>query len=103
MPDRAVGKTYGTVAAERQKEMSGLQFVQGLVDGTLPITHATTFASLRIAAARARSDAGETSSNVARSPRSPAAAICIPRSMITFRPCTIAIRLRSWPASLTTR
>jgi uncharacterized protein (TIGR00369 family) len=30
------GKTYGTVSADRQKEMSGLQFVQGLVDGTLP-------------------------------------------------------------------
>ena len=37
MPDRVAGKTYGTVAAERQKEMSGLQFVQGLVDGTLPL------------------------------------------------------------------
>jgi uncharacterized protein (TIGR00369 family) len=31
------GKTYGTVSAERQKEMSGLEFVQGLVDGTLPL------------------------------------------------------------------
>jgi uncharacterized protein (TIGR00369 family) len=31
------GKTYGTVSAERQKEMSGLAFVQGLVDGTLPL------------------------------------------------------------------
>src|SRR5215813_9364298 len=30
-------KTYGTVSAERQKEMSGLAFVQGLVDGTLPL------------------------------------------------------------------
>jgi uncharacterized protein (TIGR00369 family) len=30
-------KTYGTVSAEHQKEMSGLQFVQGLVDGTLPL------------------------------------------------------------------
>ena len=35
MPDAS--KTYGTVSAERQKEMSGLQFVQGLVDGTLPL------------------------------------------------------------------
>src|SRR5215813_866918 len=30
-------KTYGTVSADRQKEMSGLAFVQGLVDGTLPL------------------------------------------------------------------
>jgi uncharacterized protein (TIGR00369 family) len=30
-------RTYGTVNAERQKEMSGLEFVQGLVDGTLPL------------------------------------------------------------------
>ena len=31
------GKKYGTVSAERRKEMSGLEFVQGLVDGTLPL------------------------------------------------------------------
>jgi uncharacterized protein (TIGR00369 family) len=37
MPDHVAGKTYGTVAADRQREMSGLQFVQGLVDGTLPL------------------------------------------------------------------
>src|SRR5215510_7881855 len=37
MPSPAAGKTYGTVSAERQKEMSGLEFVQGLVDGTLPL------------------------------------------------------------------
>jgi len=30
-------KTYGTVSADRQKEMSGLEFVQGLADGTLPL------------------------------------------------------------------
>ena len=30
-------KTYGTVSADKQKEMSGLEFVQGLVDGTLPL------------------------------------------------------------------
>ena len=30
-------KTYGTVSAERQNEVSGLEFVQGLVDGTLPL------------------------------------------------------------------
>ena len=30
-------RTYGTVSAERQREMSGLEFVQGLVDRTLPL------------------------------------------------------------------
>lgn len=30
-------KNYGTVSAERQKQMSGLEFVQGLADGTLPM------------------------------------------------------------------
>jgi uncharacterized protein (TIGR00369 family) len=30
-------KTYGTVSSDKQKEMSGLEFVQGLVDGTLPL------------------------------------------------------------------
>ena len=37
MPSRAASRTYGTVSADRQKEMSGLAFVQGLVDGTLPL------------------------------------------------------------------
>ena len=32
-----IAKRYGTVNADRQKEMSGLEFVQGLVDGTLPL------------------------------------------------------------------
>jgi uncharacterized protein (TIGR00369 family) len=30
-------KTYGRVSEERQKEMTGLEFVQGLVDGSLPL------------------------------------------------------------------
>jgi uncharacterized protein (TIGR00369 family) len=30
-------KVYGTVSAARQKVMSGLEFVQGLADGTLPL------------------------------------------------------------------
>ena len=34
---RSTAKTYGTVSRDRQKEMSGLEFVQGLVDGTLPL------------------------------------------------------------------
>ena len=36
MPSR-IAKTYETVAADRQREMSGLEFVQGLVEGTLPL------------------------------------------------------------------
>jgi len=30
-------KTYGTVDADRQRAMGGLAFVQGLVDGSLPL------------------------------------------------------------------
>ena len=30
-------KTYGTVSAIRRQEMSGLEFVQGLADGSLPL------------------------------------------------------------------
>jgi uncharacterized protein (TIGR00369 family) len=30
-------RTYGTVSTGQQKEMSGLEFVRGLVDGTLPL------------------------------------------------------------------
>ena len=37
MPSGIVSKTYGTVSAARQKEMSGLEFVQGLANGTLPL------------------------------------------------------------------
>lgn len=37
MTSRSIDKTYGTVSADRQKEMSGLEFVRGLVDGTLPL------------------------------------------------------------------
>jgi uncharacterized protein (TIGR00369 family) len=33
----ARSKTYGTVSSERQRAMSGLEFVQGLADGTLPL------------------------------------------------------------------
>jgi uncharacterized protein (TIGR00369 family) len=32
-----IAKSYGTVTADRRREMSGLEFVQGLVDGTLPL------------------------------------------------------------------
>jgi len=37
MPRRSASRTYGTVSADEQKEMSGLEFVQGLADGTLPL------------------------------------------------------------------
>ncbi len=37
MPSPIASKSYGTVSAERRTEMSGLEFVQGLVDGTLPL------------------------------------------------------------------
>jgi uncharacterized protein (TIGR00369 family) len=37
MPGATASKTYGTVDADRQKAMSGLAFVQGLADGTLPL------------------------------------------------------------------
>jgi uncharacterized protein (TIGR00369 family) len=37
MPDRIDSKTYGTVSADQQKAMTGLAFVRGLVDGTLPL------------------------------------------------------------------
>jgi uncharacterized protein (TIGR00369 family) len=34
---RIPGRTYGTVGADKQKGMTGLAFVQGLVEGTLPL------------------------------------------------------------------
>jgi uncharacterized protein (TIGR00369 family) len=37
MTSELATRTYGTVSAERRKEMSGLEFVQGLVDGSLPL------------------------------------------------------------------
>jgi uncharacterized protein (TIGR00369 family) len=37
MPNRCASKIYGTVSSDEQKEMSGLEFVQGLADGTLPL------------------------------------------------------------------
>ena len=37
MPSHVASKTYGTVSADRRREMSGLEFVRGLVDGTLPL------------------------------------------------------------------
>jgi uncharacterized protein (TIGR00369 family) len=37
MSDRIASKHYGTVIADRRGEMSGLEFVQGLAEGTLPL------------------------------------------------------------------
>jgi uncharacterized protein (TIGR00369 family) len=37
MSNRTADKTYGTVSPDKRKAMSGLQFVEGLVDGTLPL------------------------------------------------------------------
>jgi uncharacterized protein (TIGR00369 family) len=37
MSDHIISKTYGTVSAEQKNAMSGLEFVQGLANGTLPL------------------------------------------------------------------
>ena len=37
MPRTTANKTYGTVSADTQKEMTGLEFVKGLTNGTLPL------------------------------------------------------------------
>lgn len=37
MPNPIADRTYGTVSADRQKEMTGLEFVQGLANRTLPL------------------------------------------------------------------
>ena len=34
MSSQQTGKKYGTVSADQQKAMSGLEFVQGLVDAS---------------------------------------------------------------------
>ena len=37
MTGQLADRTYGTVSAERRQRMSGLEFVQGLADRTLPL------------------------------------------------------------------
>lgn len=37
MPNPIANRTYGTVSADRQKDMTGLEFVQGMADRTLPL------------------------------------------------------------------
>ena len=55
MPNLAADKTYGKVPADRRKEMSGLEFVCGLADGTLPLnTMARTLGYDVVAAERGR-------------------------------------------------
>jgi len=55
MPSPAGGKNSGTVSVDRQKEMSGLEFVQGLVVGTLPLnTMAQTLGYDVVEAAKGR-------------------------------------------------
>ena len=37
MPDQPASRTYGTLGADERKGMTGLEFVQGLVDRSLPL------------------------------------------------------------------
>jgi hypothetical protein len=37
MPSRIASRRYGTVSADKQKEMTDPEFVQGLADATLPL------------------------------------------------------------------
>ncbi len=37
MPGVVASKTYGTLPADKRQEMSGLEFVRGLVDGSVPL------------------------------------------------------------------
>ena len=37
MTQSSIGKRYGVIDDDRQRALSGLEFVQGLVDGTLPL------------------------------------------------------------------
>ena len=37
MPSRIASRTYGSVSPDKQSEMTGLEFVQGLADRTLPL------------------------------------------------------------------
>jgi len=37
MQSHRLNRTYGTVSNDKQQEMTGLEFVRGLADGTLPL------------------------------------------------------------------
>jgi uncharacterized protein (TIGR00369 family) len=49
MTSEPVGKRYGIINAEHRKELSGLEFVKGLVDGTLPMNTMATALGYEIA------------------------------------------------------
>jgi hypothetical protein len=51
MSNRIASRTYGTVSVGKQKEMTGLEFVQGLADGTLPLNTIAKTLGYDIAAA----------------------------------------------------
>src|SRR6202048_4487630 len=55
MAESFVGKRFGVIDDDQQRAMSGLEFVQGLVDGTLPLnTMAETLGYDIIEASRGR-------------------------------------------------
>ena len=55
MTTSSVGKRFGLIDDEQRRAMSGLEFVQGLVDGTLPLnTMAQTLGYDIIEAAKGR-------------------------------------------------
>jgi len=55
MSSRLAGRAYGTVSDDKQKAMTGLEFVQELADGTLPLnTIAETLGYDIVEAARGR-------------------------------------------------
>jgi uncharacterized protein (TIGR00369 family) len=51
MPDRSADRTYGIVSADDQKQMTGLEFVQGLADGSLPLNSLAKILGYEITAA----------------------------------------------------
>jgi acyl-coenzyme A thioesterase PaaI-like protein len=55
MTTSSVGKRFGLIDDEQRRAMSGLEFVQGLVDGTLPLnTMAQTLGYDIVEAAKGR-------------------------------------------------
>ena len=48
---RKIAKTYGTLGVDAQQAMTGLAFVQGLVDGTLPLNTIAATLGYDVAAA----------------------------------------------------
>ena len=52
MTSHAGNKTYGTVAADQRRGMSGLEFVQGLAEGRLPLNTIARTLGYEVAQAR---------------------------------------------------